>query len=68
MAAFNFTGYALITWREGPNTVQFIDYAADTGTLSVWPVDTNEVKQDREYLGQMRDHPAQHMHFLHGYK
>lgn len=65
MAAYNFTGYARIEWKDGTETVQFIDWAADRDTLSVWPVDTNEVKQDREYLGRMRDHPAQHMHFLH---
>ena len=64
MAAFDFTGYARITWPDNTKTVQFIDFSAETGTLSVWPVDTNEVKQDREYLGQMRDHPAKHMEFL----
>lgn len=65
MAAYNYTGWARIVWNDGRETVQFIDYAADTGTLRVWPEDNNA--QDHEYLGQMRDHPAQHMRFLHNY-
>lgn len=63
MATFNYTGMARITWPDRDDTIQFIDYAADTGTLSVWPVDPNVEK--REYLGQMRDHPASHIAFLH---
>lgn len=63
MAAYNYTGFASITWKDGRETIQFIDFAADTGTLRVWPED--DKIEDHEFLGQVRDHPAQHMHFLH---
>ena len=65
MAGFNYTGWAVIQWQDDSKTVQFIDYAADTGTLSVWPAD--ESIQDREYLGSMRDHPAKYMKFKPGW-
>lgn len=65
MAAFNYTGMAQITWACGKVTEKFIDYAADTGTLRVYPED--EKIQDSEYLGTMRDHPAKHIKFLPNY-
>ncbi len=48
MAKFNYTGFALIKWRDGSETIQFIDFAADTGTLQVWADDTSP---EPEYRG-----------------
>ena len=62
MAAFNYTGNARIVWKDKPATVQFIDYAADTGTLAVWP---DGEAPEAEFIGQMRDHPAVQIVFLH---
>lgn len=63
MATYHYTGRARIFWKDGRETVQFIDYAADTGTLRVWPED--ETVEESEYLGQMKDHPADTIRFLH---
>jgi len=64
MATFDYTGFARIQWGDDkPETVQFIDYDADTGTLRVWPVDQSV--QESEFLGEMRDHPAERIVFLH---
>jgi len=60
MATFNYTGNARIQWGNGKaDTVQFIDYAADTGTLSVWQ------GQDEQpvYRGPIGDYPAAHIVF-----
>lgn len=66
MAGFNYTGWAGIKWPDKKQTVQFIDYCAETGTLSVWP--ENDEMHEREYLGTMKDHPATHIQFFPGYK
>ena len=64
MASFNYTGFARFTWPDRDDTIQYIDYAADTGTLSVWPED--DTIENREYLGHIKDHPASHIKFMHG--
>lgn len=63
MAAFDYTGFAKITWKDGTETRQFIDFAGERGTLAVWPI--NDAGDTPEYIGQMRDHPAKEIKFLH---
>ena len=63
MAMFDYTGKARIVWKDGTETVQFIDFAGHRGTLAVWSVKDDESKP--EWIGQMKDHPAEHIFFLH---
>jgi hypothetical protein len=65
MAMFKYTGWAMIIWKDKDHTRQYIDFCANTGTLRVWP-DDNTI-EEHEYLGQMKDHPADMITFSHGY-
>jgi hypothetical protein len=63
MAAFDYTGWAIITWKDGRKTEQYIDYVSDRDILRVWP--ENDEIEEHEYLGSKRNHPADNIRFLH---
>ena len=73
MAAFSYTGNARIQWGHfASDSEHFIDYDAGRGTLRVYPLDSPSgsgpypLAAWQEYIGTMKDHPAQHITFLHG--
>lgn len=61
MAAFDYRGFAEITWQTGEITTQYIEYVL--GTLMVWP--EGDVVADCQYVGSMNEHPARRIKFLH---
>ena len=65
MAAFNYSGLATITWKDGTTTVQYVHYDADDGgEIYVWPVNSKD-DDYYEYRGRMFDHPAEMIKFRH---
>ncbi len=66
MAAFDYTGWADIKWKDGRVTSQFIDFDAARGILQVWPED--DKLQNPEFRGHIKDHPAEHLYFKHHIK
>lgn len=65
MAAFNYTGWADIQWKDGRVTTQFIDFAAARGTLQVWPEDDRS--EYPEFRGHINEHPSDHIYFRHDF-
>lgn len=63
MAAFNYSGFATITW-EDKTTVQYVHYEASDSHIYVWP-ENSKSEDAYEYSGHIADYPAENIEFRH---